>query len=155
MLNIFPFTKKKPLLALAEQEQVVACIKEAENSTTGELRVFVESRCSYVDAMERAWELFHKLGMSATERRNAVLVYLAIDDRQYAIVGDKEIYEKAGGPLFWEKAAERLKNHLKKGETGQGLANCVRELGHAMATHFPYDPTITKNELPDEIVFGK
>ena len=155
MLNIFPFTKKKQLLASAEQEQVVACIKEAEHRTTGELRVFVESKCSYMDAMDRAWELFYKLGMSATERRNAVLVYLAMDDRQYAIVGDKDIYEKAGGPVFWEKAAERLRKHLKQGEAGLGLANCVRELGDAMATHFPYDPTITKNELPDEIVFGK
>jgi hypothetical protein len=155
MFNIFPFSKKKPLLTSEAQEQVVACIKEAENKTTGELRVFVETNCSYMDAIDRAWELFHKLGMSATERRNAVLVYLAIDDRQYAIVGDKEIYEKAGGPLFWEKAAERLRGHLKQGEIGLGLANCVQELGNAMATHFPYDPTITKNELPDEIVFGK
>ncbi|MBS1774054.1 MAG: TPM domain-containing protein [Bacteroidetes bacterium] len=152
---IFPFHRKKPLLAPAEQEQVVACIKEAEAKTTGELRVFVESKCSYMDAIDRAWELFHNLGMSATERRNAVLVYLAIEDRQFAIVGDKEIYEKAGGPAFWEKAAEKLRGHLKNGEVGSGLANCVKELGNAMATHFPHDPTITKNELPDEIVFGK
>jgi uncharacterized membrane protein len=155
MFNIFPFLKKKPLLTPEDQEQVVACIKEAESKTTCELRVFVESQCSYTDAIDKAWELFHKLGMSATERHNAVLVYLAIDDRQYAIVGDKEIYEKAGGPAFWEKASVELRNHLKQGQIGLGLANCVKELGNAMATHFPYDPRITKNELPDEIVFGK
>jgi uncharacterized membrane protein len=152
---MFPFNKKKPLLTADEQQQVVACIREAEANTTGELRVFVESRCSYMDAIDRAWELFHKLAMDATERRNAVLVYLAIDDHQYAIVGDKDIYEKAGGAMFWESAAAKLRQHLKKGETGIGLANCVKELGTAMATHFPYDPSITKNELPDEIVFGK
>lgn len=154
-MNLFPFLKKKPLLTLEEQERVVACIKDAENKTTGELRVFVESKCSYMDAMDKAWELFHKLGMSATERRNAVLVYLAIDDRQFAIVGDKEIYEKAGGPAFWEKAAAKLRSHLKNGELVLGLCTCVNELSDAMATHFPYDPTITRNELPDEIVFGK
>ncbi len=152
---MFLFNKKKPLLTADEQQQVVACIREAEGNTTGELRVFVESNCSYVDAIDKAWELFHKLGMHATERRNAVLVYLAIDDHQYAIVGDKEIYEKAGGALFWESAAAKLRQHLKQGEIATGLANCVKELGVAMATHFPYDPTITKNELPDEIVFGK
>jgi uncharacterized membrane protein len=155
MFNIFPFSKKKPLLSPENQEQVVACIKDAENKTTGELRVFVETHCSYMNAIDRAWELFYNLGMSSTERRNAVLVYLAIEDRQYAIVGDKEIYEKAGGPAFWERASVELRSHLKKGEMGLGLANCVKELGSAMATHFPYDPTITKNELPDEIVFGK
>ncbi|MBL7684209.1 MAG: TPM domain-containing protein [Flavipsychrobacter sp.] len=149
------FFKKKPLLSSADQEQVVVCIREAENRTTGELRVFVESNCSYMDAIDRAWELFHELGMDVTEKRNAVLVYLALEDHQYAIVGDKEIYEQAGGPVFWQKASEKLREHLKKGEIAVGLSNCVNELGDAMAAHFPYDPTITKNELPDEIVFGK
>ncbi len=152
---MFLFNKKKPLLTADEQQMVVACISEAESNTTGELRVFVESKCSYVDAIDRAWELFHKLAMDVTEKRNAVLVYLAIDDHQYAIVGDKEIYEKAGGALFWERAAAKLRQHLKQGKIAIGLANCVKELGTAMATHFPYDPSITKNELPDEIVFGK
>jgi uncharacterized membrane protein len=152
---MFSLFKKKPLLSPAQQEQVVACIRNAENKTTGEVRVYVESRCSYVDAMDRAWELFALLGMAETERRNAVLVYLAIDDHQYAIAGDKEIYEKAGGPVFWEAAAQHLKDHLKRGEIATGLCTCVNELGDALAKHFPYDPTITKNELPDEIVFGK
>lgn len=133
----------------------MVCIREAENRTTGELRVFVESNCSYMDAIDRAWELFHELGMDVTEKRNAVLVYLALEDHQYAIVGDKEIYEQAGGPVFWQKASEKLREHLKKGEIAVGLSNCVNELGDAMAANFPYDPTITKNELPDEIVFGK
>lgn len=152
---MFPFSKKKPLLSPAEQEQVVACIREAESRTTGELRVFVESKCKKADAMDRAVELFEKLGMTATEKRNAVLVYLATEDRKYAIAGDKEIYEMAGGAAFWQAAAEKLKGHLQVGEVATGLANCVKELGNAMATHFPYDPTITRNELPDEIVFGK
>ncbi|MBS1781246.1 MAG: TPM domain-containing protein [Bacteroidetes bacterium] len=152
---MFPFSKKKPLLDPADQERVVASIRNAESRTTGELRVFVETHCSYVDAMDRAWEVFHNLNMAATERRNAVLVYLATVDKQFALVGDEEIYKKAGGPLFWEKAAESLKEYLKNGKMAEGLVSCVDKLGDAMATHFPYDPTITKNELPDEIVFGK
>ena len=149
------FGKKKPLLDADQQEQVVACIREAEKNTTGELRVYLESRCSYVDAIDRAWEVFAQLGMMETERRNAVLVYLALDDHQFAIVGDEQIYVKAGGPVFWETAAAKLKAYLKSGQVTEGLCTCVNELAYAMATHFPYDPTITKNELPDEIVFGK
>lgn len=152
---MFSFWKKKPLLDAASEERVVAAIREAEKNTTGELRVFIESRCAYVDAMDRAWEIFAKLGMHQTERRNAVLVYLALDDHQFAIVGDKEIYEQAGGQAFWENAAAHLKNYLRNGETGKGLEVCVQELGAALAQHFPYDPNILKNELPDDIVFGK
>ena len=115
----------------------------------------MESRCEYVDAMDRAKEVFVKLGMSNTERRNAVLVYMALEDHQYAIMGDKEIYEQAGGHLFWENAAAELKNYLKQGNIADGLTVCVNELGKALAQHFPYDPAIHRNELPDEIVFGK
>jgi uncharacterized membrane protein len=149
------FWKKKPLLDPAEQEKVVAAIRDAESKTTCELRIFLESRCSYVDAMDRAWELFAKLGMFKTERRNAVLVYMALDDHQFAIVGDEAIYKLAGGPLFWENAAAELKNYLKQQRIGEGLGVCIGLLSQAMAQHFPYDPTITQNELPDEIVFGK
>ncbi|RYD55224.1 MAG: TPM domain-containing protein [Sphingobacteriales bacterium] len=152
-MSLFP--KKKPLLATEEQEQVVAAIREAEAGTTGELRVFLESKCGYVDAMDRAREVFETLGMAKTERRNAVLVYMAFDDHQFAIMGDKEIYEKAGGPVFWENAASELKNYLKEGKIGEGLVVCIQILGRALAQHFPYDPAISRNELPDEIVFGK
>ena len=133
----------------------MAAIRSAESGTTGELRVFIESRCSYVDAMDKARELFVKLGMANTERRNAVLVYMALDDHQFAIFGDEEIYNKAGGPAFWEGAAVELRVHLKNGEIADGLVACIEKLGKALATYFPYDPEIHRNELPDEIVFGK
>jgi uncharacterized membrane protein len=149
------FWKKKPILDQDSQQRIVACIKEAEGKTTGEVRVFVEHHCSYMNAMDRAVELFAKLGMFKTERRNATIVYIAVTDRQFAIFGDTAIYERAGGPAFWEKAAERLKEYLKKDRVTDGLCACVTELGNALAAHFPYDPSVPKNELPDEIVFGK
>lgn len=149
------FFKNKPLLDADVQRDVVACIRAAEAQTTGELRVYVESHCSYVDAMDRAVELFEKLGMVQTERRNAVLVYVAVNDHQFALAGDEQIYQKAGGPIFWKHAAEHLQTHLRNGDIRTGLCTCVQELGKAMAEHFPYDASVTRNELPDEIVFGK
>lgn len=151
---MFPF-KKRPLLDKDDQERIVAAICAAEAATTGELRVYIESHCAYMDAMDMAKEVFVKLGMTQTERRNAVLVYMAINDHQFAIMGDEEIYKQAGGALFWESAAAELKNYLKEGKIAEGLVVCIHELARALAQHFPYDPTITRNELPDEIVFGK
>lgn len=149
------FDKKKLPLTDEEQDKVVARIQEAEKNTTGELRVFMESKCGYVDAMDRAREIFDNLEMAKTERRNAVLIYLAYADHQFAILGDKEIYEQAGGPSFWKQAAQKFQDLLRQGKMAEGLCVCVDELGSALAKHFPYDPAITKNELPDEIVFGK
>lgn len=149
------FTKRKPLLPDAVQAAMVEQIRGAESRTTGEIRVFVEGRCAYMDAMDRARELFSQLGMEATERRNAVLLYLAIKDRQFAIFGDEQIFAFAGGPAFWQEAAAGLQRDLRAGDFSAGLCRCIETLGAALAHHFPYDPAITKNELPDEIVFGK
>lgn len=151
---MFSFFKKKPILDAAIQARVVAAIKEAESKTSGEIRVFVEAECK-VQPLDRAKEVFARLQMEKTTARNAILVYVAMDDRKFALFGDVVIYEMAGGQLFWEKAAEQLKGHLKKNEIAEGLSNCIHELGTALASHFPYDPSIKKNELPDEIVFGK
>jgi uncharacterized membrane protein len=152
---MFGLFNKKQLIDPDDQERIVAAIRAAEAGTTGELRVFVESRCKYVDAMDMAVELFARLGMNQTERRNAVIVYLAIDDHQYAIFGDEEIYKQAGGPAFWSNAASELKSYLKQGRIAEGIIVCINELAKAMSQHFPYDPSILKNELPDEIIFGK
>jgi uncharacterized membrane protein len=149
------FGKQKQLIPSDVQERIVDCIRNAEQHTTGELRIFVESRCPEKDPMHRAHKIFVKMGMQKTERRNAVLVYLAMNDRKFAILGDKEIYEKAGGPTFWQQSADILLQYLKKNEIAEGLSACINELGRALATHFPYDPAVTKNELPDEIIFGK
>ncbi|MBS1781700.1 MAG: TPM domain-containing protein [Bacteroidetes bacterium] len=152
---MFRFLKPRNLLDHTDQESVVAAIRAAEAGTTGELRVFIESHCSYIDAMERAKEIFASLNMAKTERRNAILLYLALKDKQFAIFGDQEIYAKAGGAQFWEKAAHQLKQNLRKGQITGGIVQCIHDLGDALATHFPYDPSVTRNELPDEIVFGK
>ena len=149
------FRKPKPLLPQDVQDSVVSAIRNAEARTTGELRVFMEPHCTYMDAMDRAREVFTALAMEKTERRNAVLVYVAMKDQQFAIFGDQEIYTKAGGPHFWEAAAAILQQHLRADKVGEGLAACIEALGIALNAHFPYDPSVEKNELPDEIVFGK
>lgn len=133
----------------------MAAIREAELRTTGEIRVYIEHHCSYMDALDRAVELFAALQMEQTEERNAVLVYMAVKDHQFAIYGDESIYVKAGGPHFWARAAQILQAALRRGDMAGGLVGCINELGNALATHFPYDSGVQKNELPDEIVFGK
>lgn len=153
---MFPFSKKKnELLERDDCERIVASIRTVESQTTGEVRVFIESYCDYMDALDRAKELFTKLKMYHTERRNAVLVYVALDDQQFAIYGDENAYDRFGGSAFWQTAAEHLVAHFKQSRITEGIVSCIQELGIALKIHFPYDPAVTKNELPDEIVFGK
>lgn len=150
-LNIF---RRKNFFSTAENEQIVAAIKAAEQQTSGEIRVFVESRCRYVDPIDRAAELFAGLQMEKTEARNAVLLYVAMKDRQLALWGDKGIHEKVG-TAFWNREVQLILSDFNKSNYAEGIAKVVGEIGEALRTHFPYDKGTDVNELPDDIIFGK
>ena len=137
-----------------EKEKVLQAIQNAERSTSGEVRVYVESRCRFVDPIDRAAEIFYNLKMDATEQHNGVLVYVAIKDRQLAIFADEGIYKKAGASFRKEEVSKMLQQFNKE-NYADGLATVVKEIGESLHTHFPYDATTDKNELPDDIVFGK
>ncbi len=144
-----------PQLSEDVQDAVVAAIREAEAGTTGEIRVFVEKHCEYMNALDRAMELFAQLNMHQTEQRNAILIYLAMKDRQFALYADEAIHKQAGGAAFWQDAAAQLQRALRAGDPAGGLVACIRRLGDSLAKAFPPVPGIEKNELPDEIVFGQ
>ena len=65
-----PFFSRKPLFNEAQQQQIVSAVQTAELRTSGEIRVYVESRCRYVDPLDRAAEVFAGLHMEKTAARN-------------------------------------------------------------------------------------
>jgi hypothetical protein len=52
-MSIFPIFKKRPFFTDEEKLRMVAAIREAEQQTSGEVRVYIESRNAYVDPMDR------------------------------------------------------------------------------------------------------
>ncbi len=133
---------------------MVKAIRQAEKSTSGEVRVFVESRCAWMDAMDRAAELFFSLKMDQTEQRNGTLVYVALKDRQLAVFGDEGIHKKVGTE-YWNRLVADMLRDFKGEQYGKGIAECVIQIGNALQTYFPYNSDTDRNELPDEIVFGR
>jgi uncharacterized membrane protein len=94
------------------------------------------------------------LKIDQTAARNGVLVYVALRDRQLAIVGDQGIHEKVGN-AFWEREVRQILADFNKADYAGGIAKIVGDIGEALRTHFPYDKDGDINELPDDIVFGK
>lgn len=148
------FKSRKQLFSDEETRLIVKAIRHAEQRTSGEVRVFVESRCSWVDAIDRAVELFFKLQMDKTENRNATLVYVAVKDRQLAVFGDEGIHQKVG-TAYWNNVVAEMLQSFNRLDYAKGIADCVIQIGDALTTHFPYERDTDKNELPDEIVFGR
>ena len=153
-MRIFFWKKTKQLFPEEDTRLIVKAIRHAEQRTSGEVRVFVESRCSWVDAIDRAVELFFKLQMDKTENRNATLVYVAIKDRQLAVFGDEGIHQKVG-TAYWNNVVSEMLQSFNRLDYAKGIADCVIQIGDALTTHFPYERDTDKNELPDEIVFGR
>jgi uncharacterized membrane protein len=146
--------KNNALLPAEKAELVVAAVRQAEAMTSGEIRVFIESHCAYVNAVDRAWEVFERLQMHATKERNAVLVYMALLDRQIAIVGDEGINIKVAEDNFWKKELETLRAYCRQGAIAEGLQRVVLDIGQALSSYFPHHENEDHNEIPDDIVFG-
>ncbi len=153
MLKI-PFISKQEFFSAIEKNKIVAAIKEAERQTSGEIRVYVESHCRFVDALDRAAEVFAFLKMKETVGHNAVLVYVATKDRQLAVFGDQAIHEKVG-EVFWAENVKHMLAHFQKEGCATAIEQVVLDIGAALKTHFPYDRQTDVNELPDDIVFGR
>lgn len=151
---MFSLFKKKEFFSAADKAQIVEAIRMAEKETSGEIRIYVESKNAYVDAIDRAAEIFFKLKMQETDHRNAVLLYIAMDHQELALFADEGIYQKAG-KAYWDDAVKNMLAQFTKENISNGIEQCVTQIGETLKEKFPYIPTEDKNELPDEIVFGK
>ena len=148
------FRKKKDFFTTEEKQLITEAIQRAEKMTSGEVRVFVEGRCSYMDAIDRAAELFFNLQMQKTEDRNAVLIYIAMTDHQLAVFGDEGIHKKVGNE-YWNMEVKKMITNFNRENYAKGISEVVEDIGEALTKHFPYNNNTDKNELPDDIVFGK
>ncbi len=152
-LNI-PLFSKKEFFSPEEKQEMVAAIREAERQTSGEVRVYIESHCRFVDPLDRAAEVFWLLKMENTEARNGVLIYIAIRDRQLAIFGDRGIHEKVGD-VFWNQEVNQILSQFQRSSYTEAIVKMIHDIGQALKSHFPYDGEKDINELPDDIVFGR
>ncbi|MBK6378349.1 MAG: TPM domain-containing protein [Chitinophagaceae bacterium] len=152
-MGLFSFFKKREFFSAKDKEQIVQAIRLAEKETSGEIRIYIESKNAYMDAIDRAAEIFFKLKMQETEHRNAVLLYIAMDHHELALFADEGIYQKAGKE-YWDNAVKNMLSQFTKENISNGIEQCIAQIGQTLKEKFPYIPTEDKNELPDEIVFG-
>lgn len=135
-----------------EKKQVKAAIEAAEKMTSGEIMVHIDDRCSE-EVLDRAAYWFETLEMHKTELRNGVLIYLAFEDRKFAILGDVGINQKV--PVgFWDEVSDTMISHFKQGDFAKGLEVGIKLAGSQLGSHFPYQST-DKNELSDDLSFGE
>jgi len=135
-----------------QQGKILAAVKAAEESTSGEIRVHIETSFTG-EVLDRAAWIFKKLGMHKTALRNGVLFYLAVEDRKFAIIGDAGINAKVPEG-FWNNIKELMTTDFREGKFTEGLSKGIIMTGEQLKSHFPHQSNDV-NELPDEISFDK
>jgi uncharacterized membrane protein len=136
----------------AEKLAIMEAIATAEKNTSGEIRVHIENSFKG-DVLDQASYIFKSLNMHRTEQRNGVLIYLALKNRQFAVIGDTGINLKVPEG-FWNGVKELMAGHFREGRFSDGLVSGIQLAGVMLKEHFPYQRE-DQNELSDEISFGK
>ena len=136
-----------------DDERIVAAIREAESRSRGEIRVHVAER-EVQDPRAEAAVVFVKLGMTKTEERNGVLLFVAPESRAIAVIGDRDIHARCGEEL-WASVAQTVSGEFRAGRFTDGIVAGVRAIGDELARHFPRRPgEADRNELPDGVSRG-
>lgn len=134
-----------------QEQRILACIAAAEKNTSGEIRVHVDKWCKS-NPLFKANNMFIHLGMDKTEQRNGVLIYIALKEHKFAIVGDEGI-DNVVPADFWDSAKSHMKNHFASGNVIEGICQGIKEAGEQLKQYFPYQSN-DQNELPDTISYG-
>lgn len=126
-------------------------ITRAEKQTSGEVRVHIESYCPG-SSLERAVFVFNQLKMFATQDRNAVLVYIAVESKKFCVIGDTGI-NAVVPENFWDEVKNQLQGCFVKGRFAEGLVVGIQMIGEKLKDRFPYKKE-DLDELPNDISFG-
>ncbi|MDR1755537.1 MAG: TPM domain-containing protein [Culturomica sp.] len=138
-------------ITAGQRKEMVAAIREAEQGTSGEIRVHIAGHCKE-NILDGASRTFARLKMHKTALRNGVLIYVALQDRQLAIIGDAGINSTVPAG-FWDGIKEQMVEQFRQGRVSEGICEAIRRVGEQLKIHFPRGEE-DKNELPDEISFG-
>lgn len=136
-------------LTAPEETRVLDAIRSFEKETSGEIRLHLCGRTGSGDVLAAARAAFEQLGMTATRERNGVLFFVAVEERRFAVLGDRGIDEKVPAG-FWDGIVRDVQTEFAAGRFADGLVRGVAAAGRALARFFPPRPDDV-NEMPDEI----
>lgn len=142
------------VLKKEEESKLVELISKLEHETTGEVRIHLTKHVSKYGVMTDAQNCFDKLGMSKTKDRNGVLLYIAVNDKQLACIGDAGIHEKVHSE-GWQALVSEITSHFAKGEFFEGLYRAIEKIGVFLKEYFPHDGSTNPDELPNTVSYDE
>jgi uncharacterized membrane protein len=128
---------------------VEQAITAAERRTSAEIRVALARSWFWADPRAAAERAFRRLGMSNTQARNGVLIFVAPSRRKLAVVGDIGVHAKVA-PDLWARVIDRMTADFRRGARTAGLVAAVELLADALSPVFPAGAR-DRNELTNTV----
>ena len=134
-----------------QMASLIEAIQIAENQSSGEIRVHIDSTTEGNNA-QIAFEVFKTLCKDKTAEQNAVLFHVNFEQQYLTIIGDEGIHKKVH-QSFWDRLHDEITTAFSTQNYFDGLKKAILETGVELKNHFPIVGE-NPNELPDEITFS-
>ena len=121
-------------------DAIEQAIRAGESQHGGQLRFVVE----------RALDLFARMGVWDTAHNSGVLIYVLLADRAVEVVADRGIHACCGADM-WSGVCQRMEAQFAQGHFEAGSMEGIAAVSHLLMQHFPRDAG-DGNELPDRPV---
>lgn len=141
----------KSFLTDQQIASLVEAIQSAEEHSTGEIRVHIDSNTEN-DNAKTAFKIFEKLCLNKTTEKNAVLFHVNFEQKYLTIIGDTGIHEKVQ-QSYWDHLHDYITAEFAKGNYYKALKSAILETGLELKKHFPITGE-NPNQLSNEITFS-
>jgi putative membrane protein len=99
---------------------------------------------------QRATEQFLGRGLTATQGRTGLLIFVSVAERYAEIIADTGV-EAEVPPQAWRAPVEALTDALRRGEPAEGFVAAIRLGADLLERHVPRRPG-DRDELPNRVV---
>lgn len=133
----------------AQKVKIAQAISEAENGTTGEIRVHLSYAKNEGEILQMARAKFKELGMEQAKHRNGVLLYVNPRLKSFALFGDEAIHTQVQ-QAFWDELSKAVTSKIRERNIAHGIIHAVQEIGTSLKQYFPSEG-VPENQLSNEV----
>ena len=115
-------------------------------------RLLLGQRLAAERVHERARRAFLENGLTRTQGRTGILLFVALLERRVVVLADEGIHRVLDPGESWEQVVALAADGLRRGRAVEGLAAAIHRCGEILAHHCPVSPERNTDELPNAVV---
>ena len=116
-------------------------------------RLFISRTVQEARVLDQAKDMFYDHGVSFTEQRTGILIYVSFFERRAVILADIGINELVPHGV-WEDILHQLMQGIRQGQRAASLAKAITACGQLLEESGVQKAVEDGNELSDEVRFN-